>query len=254
MSLKGKKVIITRPKEQSAELSRLLEAEGAQVVEFPTIKIVPPSSWKEVDRAIENLSEYNWLIFTSVNGVKFFFQRLYQKNVSLSPSLKLAAIGSATAGALREQGQVVDFIPEEYVAESVVNGFVRGFDIAGKRALLPRAEQARDVLPNGLRKAGMEVDVVTVYRSVLAEEAPATALKLLRRGEIDLITFTSSSTVKGFAKVTEGHVDLRKPPFEVACIGPITAETAREMGLPVHVVAAKYNVPGLIEAIRDHFS
>lgn len=254
MSLKGRKVLITRPKEQAVELARLLEGEGAQVIELPTIKIVPPESWEEVDRAIERLSKYNWLIFTSVNGVKFFFQRLYQKDISLPSSLELAAIGPATAEALRERGQRVDFVPEEYVAESVVKGFVECFEIAGERALLPRAEQARNVLPNGLREAGMEVDVVTVYRSVLSNKAPARVLKLLSAGEIDLVTFTSSSTVKGFVNVTRKQIDLGKPPFEVACIGPITAETAQELGLPIHIVAAKYNVLGLVEAIRTHFS
>ena len=255
--LQGKRVIITRAREQAEEFSRKLESLGATVIKFPTIRFAPPEDWKEVDEAIARLEDYDWLIFTSVNGVKFFLRRLKEKErpLSILEKLSIAAIGPSTAEEVEKTGLKVNYIPEAYIAEAVVEGF-KGFGIEGRRALLPRAEKAREVIPRELGKLGMQVDVLTVYRTLPPERTSASRIaKMITKREVDLITFTSSSTVKNFVSSLQGLLNIKRDlrDLKIACIGPVTAETAGSLGLNVDIVAEKYTIDGLIESICQFY-
>lgn len=254
--LKGKRVVITRAKEQAESFSRRLKAFGAQVIEFPTIKFAPPEDWSKVDRAISSLSHYDWLIFTSVNGVRFFFARLEEKglNFSLLKKISIAAIGPATAKEIEKKKLEVSYIPKNYVAESIVEGFKK-YDLSGKRALLPRAEKARELIPEKLREEGMEVDVVTVYRTLPERRNAFEMARMIKNGEVDLITFTSSSTVRNFVEVLKEKLDLKNSlsQVKIACIGPVTAKTARELGLRVDILAEEFTIDGLIKSILNFY-
>jgi len=254
--LAGKRILITRAREQSGDFATLLKNLKAEVIEFPTIEIVPPLSWKELDQAIPRLKIYDWIIFTSANGVIFFWQRLREKGKSnhLPSSLKVCAIGPATANQLKERGVSIHHVPKEFIAESILEGFQK-MAIRGKRILLARAKKARDILPKELRKMGAEVDVVEVYRTVKPKEGSKKLRQLLKEGRIDVITFTSSSTVDHFAELLKKE-DLKKllKGIAIACIGPVTAKTAKEWGLKVQIQPKQYTIPGLTQAIAQYFS
>ena len=255
-TLAGRKILITRAREQSGDFANQLKKMGAEVIEFPTIEIIPPTTWMELDRAIDQLNSYDWIIFTSTNGVNFFFERLREKGKDdpLRPSLKICAIGPATAYQLKERGIQVDYVPKEYVAESVLKGFGE-MAIKGRRMLLARAKEARDVLPRGLRKMGAVVDVVVAYQTVKPKGGLRRLKKLLGDGGIDVITFTSSSTVNYFAELLKRE-DMKKlsEHFVVACIGPITARTATRWGMKVRIQPREYTIPALTQAIGKYFS
>ncbi len=253
--LSGKKILVTRAREQSAEFSTLLRGLGAEVVEFPTIQIVPPRDWGPLDRAIRRIEQYDWLIFTSANGVLFFWQRLLAGGKTILPSsIKVCAIGPATARHLRERGVQVDFVPEAYVAEAILEGFKES-DLAGKEILLARAKVARDILPRGLRQRGAKVEVVEAYRTLKPRGGTRRLRTLLTENKIDVVTFTSSSTVSHFAALLTGE-ELKRllQGVKVACIGPITSETAKRLGMKVHIEPREYTIRGLARAIADHFS
>ena len=254
--LREKKILITRAREQSGEFAARLKKLGAEVIEFPTIEIVPPLHWGEVDQAIAQLKSYDWMIFTSANGVNFFWQRLKgkRKHRYLPSSLKICAIGPATANQLREKKIPVSYMPKEYIAEAILKGFER-MPIKGKRILLARAKKARDVLPKGLRKMGGMVDVLEVYRTVRPKGEARRLKKHLTEEKIDAITFTSSSTVDHFVELLKG-VELKKAlkNIAIACIGPVTSRTAREQGMEVHIQPKEYTIPGLCRAIAIYFS
>jgi len=253
--LAGKRILITRAREQSGQFATLLKKLGAEVIEFPTIEIVPPLSWKELDQTIARLRTYDWIIFTSANGVIFFWQRLGEKGISnhLPPSLKVCAIGPATANQLKERGVSAHYIPKEFIAESILEGFQK-MEIKGKRILLARAKKARDILPKGLRKMGAGVDVVEVYRTVTPKGASKKLKQLLKEGRINVVTFTSSSTVDHFAELLKKE-DLKKllKSIAIASIGPVTAKTAKERGLRVQIQPKQYTIPGLTQAIAQYF-
>ncbi len=250
----NKIIVTTRPQAQTFNLTERLEELGAEVVEFPVIKVIPPESFAQVDKSIENLSSYNWLIFTSVNGVQYFFQRMrdLKRDLRELKGIKLAAIGPATAKALENLGFSIDYLPEEYKAEALAEGFKRE-DIRGKRILLPRAKEAREVLPEELKEMGAQIDVVSVYQTVADEGKVEMAVKRLKGKKVDFITFTSSSTVKNFVKLVKERANLRKvfKGAKIACIGPITAKTAKDLGFKVEIVAKEYTVDGLVKAILD---
>ena len=254
--LREKKILITRAREQSGEFAARLKKLGAEVIEFPTIEIVPPLHWGEVDRAIAQLKSYDWMIFTSANGVNFFWQRLKEKGKHryLPSSLKVCAIGPATANQLREKKIPVSYMPKEYIAEAILKGFER-MPIKGKRILLARAKKARDVLPKGLRKMGGMVDVLEVYRTVRPKGEARRLKKHLTEEKIDAITFTSSSTVDHFVELLKG-IELKKAlkNIAIACIGPVTSRTAREQGMKVQIQPKEYTIPGLCRAIAIYFS
>jgi len=237
--LVGKKILITRARDQATAFSSSLKDLGAEVIELPTIEIVRLPSWKGLDRAIDQIKSYDWVIFTSANGVNFFWQRWTEKNRGrLPPSLMVCAIGPATAYQLMEKGMEVHYTPKEFVAEAILKGFEKSV-LKGKRILLARAKEARDVLPEGLKKMGAKVDVVEVYRT----------------RKVDAITFTSSSTVNHFVELLKKE-DLQKllNHVVIACIGPITARTAKNWRMRVQIQPKEYTIPALTQAIAQHFS
>jgi uroporphyrinogen III methyltransferase / synthase len=253
--LMGKRMVVTRAREQASDLLQLLNDAGADCLECPTIQIAPPDDWEPLDRAIEHLSDYHWLVFTSVNGVKFFFKRLFEvgKDVRALHHIKTACIGPATEQRLRRFGLTCDILPESYRAESVVAAFKQQ-EIAGKKILLPRASEARFILPQELSKMGAVVDEIPVYVTRIADDNKDTLLDRLADQRIDCITFTSSSTVKNFKQlIPETSFKQLMAPVTVACIGPITADTARELGFDVHLVADTYTIPGLVDALIAYF-
>ena len=253
--LAGKRILITRARDQSGDFAVRLKQLGAEVVEFPTIEIVPPIRWEGADHAIDQLSSYDWIIFTSANGVNFFWQRLSERRKPhrLPSSLKVCAIGPATADQLREKRISVDYMPKEFIAEAILKGFEK-MAIRGKRILLARAKKARDVLPKGLRSMGAEIDVVEVYRTIRPRGGSRKLKKLLEEGKIDVVTFTSSSTVNHFGELLKkGDPERLLKGTAVACIGPVTARTAREWGLKVRIQPKQYTIPGLTRAIASYF-
>ena len=248
----GKKVLVTRSRDQASALSELLREHGAEPIEFPVIKITPPESLDELDAALGRIDEYDWLLFTSANGVTAVMDRLRDlgRDVRSLAGPKLGAIGPATAETIRRLGMNVDFTPSKFVAEAVVQEFPEDPD--AKRILIPCAKEAREVLPEKLAEKGARVDVVISYRTESDRSDESDVVRgLLDAGEIDIITFTSSSTVKNFVKLVgeDGEVKLPES-VKVACIGPITAQTAEEHGLKPHVVADEYTIEGLVSAIR----
>jgi uroporphyrinogen III methyltransferase/synthase len=249
--LLGKRVLVTRSRKQASILSERLMGLGAEPVEFPVIQIVPPDDYAPLDEAIQRLASYDWVIFTSVNGVKAFIARLkaQDKDIRALAGLKICAIGPATAGEISQYCLNVDYVPEKYVAEAIVEGIG---DVEGQRLLLPRADIARKMLAVELAEAGAEVDEVVAYRTVLGDSPDEDVKGMLLAGEIDIVTFTSSSTVRNFG-IMMGDEDLTEilQRAMVACIGPITAGTARELGIRVDVVAEEYTIEGLVRAIVD---
>lgn len=249
----GKRVLVTRAREQASDFVDILEKEGACVIEFPTIKIVPPASWDAVDEAIEMLESYDWAIFTSVNGVKYFIERLKAKgrDVRDFKGIRLCAIGPKTASEIEELGLRIDFVPKEYRAEGIIEGLG---DVKGKRILLPRAEVAREILPEELTRMGATVDVITTYKTVKPEGKTKEMRDMFKEGTVDVVTFTSSSTVTNFLGMfEEGEgIGLLKN-VKVASIGPITAETAKRHGIETEIMPKDYTVPALAQAIVDYY-
>ena len=252
LPLFGVSVLVTRAKEQAAGLSARLRSLGAGVIELPTIETRPPDDWGPLDRAIAGLDAYDWLIFTSANGVRYFIERLDAGEGDLRDlQAKICAIGPATADAVGSLHLKVDLMPEQYVAESVLAAFAPQ-DLDGKRILLPRAAVARDVIPVELEKRGASIDVVAAYQTVLPDSSRVLAERIFARDERpDWITFTSSSTVRNFAELCPPE-QLRG--VRLASIGPVTSQTLRELGLRVDAEAGEYTVAGLVESIVEPLS
>jgi uroporphyrinogen III methyltransferase/synthase len=254
--LMGRSIVVTRAREQASELVKRLSDLGAECLECPTIKVAPPDDLKPLDMAIENLSTYDWLIFTSVNGVNFFFNRLFAKNkdVRALSNVHTAVIGPATAKRLFDFGLQSDIVPESYRAESIIKAFA-GKDINGKKILLPRAKEARPILPSELARMGAVVDEVTAYCTRAVQVNADLILKRLREKTIDLITFTSSSTVQNFHSLfPSGDLENLMRGVVVASIGPITADSALNLGFDVHIVAESFTIPGLCQAIKQYYN
>ncbi|MGB9673605.1 MAG: uroporphyrinogen-III synthase [Anaerolineales bacterium] len=251
-----KKVLVTRPRDQSAELATALKEAGFEPLIFPVIEIEPAKENQALDQAITQLEKYDWVIFTSVNGVKIFFDRLEQLGLRFPQEgrekPKVAAIGPKTAQAIRRKNVAVDFIPREYIAEAILPGLG---ELQGKWVLLPRAKIARAALPHAIQQAGGIVHEMALYQTKVAA-VDETTLKHLREG-LDWITFTSPSTVHHFVKILqEHHIDplhLSGNP-NVACIGPITAEAAQSVGFRVDVVAGEFTGAGLVKALLQYES
>jgi uroporphyrinogen III methyltransferase/synthase len=254
--LLGKRIVVTRAREQASDLVKRLADLGAQCLEYPTIKVIPAVDTAPLDDAINKLSAYDWIVFTSVNGVKFFFERLFEmdRDVRALNHLQTAAIGPVTSERLRTFGLKSDIIPQNYRAEAVVEAF-RKEDLKGKKVLLPRAAEARPVLPVELRKMGAEVDEVTTYLTENVADNANLLIEQLTDKRIDLITFTSSSTVKNFKALlpSDNFKDLLDG-VTIASIGPITTDTATELGFEVHITAQTYTIPGLCDAILKHYA
>ncbi len=256
----GKRVLVTRAREQASALSELLMARGAEPVEFPVIKIAAIADTSEVDQALGGLKSYDWIVFTSANAVQIVAKRLRSLGLDSRAfaGLAIAAIGPATAEALLSEMAVrADFVPTEAVAEAVLAEWPEP-DMAGRRVLIPRASEAREILPTELRERGAVVDVIAVYETILDDATAAELRESLRLGQIDIITFTSSSTVRNLTKALrirdEGSLVELVGDCTIATIGPITADTAREHGLQPSIVATEHTVPGLVAAIEAHLS
>ena len=253
--LAGKRIVITRARQQASVLREALEACGAEVIEVPTIEIRDPGSWEPLDAAVRRLDEFHFLLLTSVNGVRNFLGRLRAggRDVKDLGCLEVGAIGPATAAALHEAGIKVDFVPREYRAEGLLESLA-GRDLRGKSFLIPRAKVARDVVPRVLQERGAHVEVMEAYQTVRPT---------LQSGELqgvltplpDVITFTSSSTVTNFVELLD-EANLRDhiQGAAIASIGPITSATARGLGFEVTVEAAEFTIPGLVSAIRGLFA
>ncbi len=275
--LLGKRILVTRTREQAASFSDRLRKLGARPIEFPVIRIAPPLDWQPLDDALRHLcgatfSYYDWLILTSVNGVESVFGRLNEFGLVLPVAnvTRVAAIGPATAAALARYGVQTDLVPGEYIAEGVAAALIedaqrRGTSLAGKRILLPRASVTRDVLVAELQAVGAIVQEIAAYRTlpVSSDDFQGREVaRMLQAGELHILTFTSSSTVRNFmhwlvsadpniaAKLRENSAGETLP--VIACIGPVTAQTARELGLHPRIEATTFTIDGLIEAIVSH--
>ncbi|MBW2194242.1 MAG: uroporphyrinogen-III C-methyltransferase [Deltaproteobacteria bacterium] len=252
----GKTVVVTRTRQQASELVARLSALGAECLECPTIRVVPPDDWSPLDQAIDSLETYDWLVLTSVNGVNFFFDRLFERDrdVRALKNVRTAAIGPATAKRLREFGFRADIVPETYRAESVIEAF-KNEPLEGKKILLPRAKEARPILPVEVRKMGATVDEIASYQTEQVTENVEGLVSRLEEHSVDVITFTSSSTVKNFkAALPSEKLEKLMDGVKTACIGPITASTAKELGFNVDIEATEYTIPGLCEAILKYYS
>ena len=255
----GKRVVVTRPREQAAELVDMLESLGAAVIEAPAVRIVPPEDFQPLDDAIATVGEYDWVVFTSVNGVDYFLQRLQAGSYDARAlaGVKLCAIGSGTAERLAKYWLRVDLVPGEYRAEAVAEALRATGEVAGKKFLLPRADLAREMLADELRRLGGEVNDVVAYRTVAVEperEHEPDIFRLLLDKQVDVVTFTSASTVRNFCRLygADAVADLLRS-VTIACIGPVTAEAAQQSGIRTSIMPSEYTMPALVRAIVEHF-
>jgi uroporphyrinogen-III synthase len=272
LPLQGRRILITRMHEQAGTFSEQLRSLGAIPVEFPTIRVVSPEDWEPLDNALKRLCEadwYDWLVFTSANGVRICFERLQRLGYDARSigNVRVAAIGPATAVELAKFGVTVDLVPAEYIAEGIAAALLDdarklGESVEGKKVLLARAAEARNVLVTELQQAGALVEVVAAYRTVgvsYEDGRGREVLRILEAQQLDILTFTSSSTVHNFMQwLIQCDIDVANSLLsnitqharpKIACIGPITSQTAREFGLDVHIEAQEYTIAGLIEAI-----
>ena len=252
--MRGKTIVITRATGQTAEFSRLLSAAGANAISFPAIEIAPPLRWGPTDAAIRRLGSFDWILFTSANGVTAFFERLRTRGGHRHDlkGIRIGAIGPKTSARLQALGLKVNALPDEFRAEALAEaiGPVRGL-----RVLLARAEEAREILPRTLRSRGARVSVVAVYRTLKSRRLPANLKKRLTDGSIDAVTFTSSSTVDGFMRhLTSGERRRVFRHTKAAVIGPITAATLRRYGVRPAIQAKSYTTEALAQAIVAYFS
>jgi uroporphyrinogen III methyltransferase/synthase len=254
--LKGRTIVVTRARAQAQRFVQLLEAAGARVLQAPMIVIEPPASWEPLDTALAALDSFTWLIFTSVNGVAMVDRRLVARGVPWAAIARkrVAAIGPATADALGEHGVRVEALPSEYRAEGLVER-LRTVLGPADRVLLPRAKDTRDILVVELRRLGVSVTEVPAYQTRRVEDGVVRLREALASGNVDAVTFTSSSTARNFAE--QFSADERsawRGKTAVASIGPITAATAAEYGLATDVMPTEYTIPALARALADYFS
>ena len=270
----GQRILVTR--EHSEGFDRLEEL-GAEIMEFSTIKIVPPEDWKELDAAIDKIGSYHWLIFTSINGVKFFFERFFEKDRDIRDlkGIKICAVGSKTASMIKRHGIRVDLVPEEFNAEGLIEAFIKeGISqippsppllkggrgglllsntelLKGMRFLLPRAEIAREVFPDKVRQLGGEIDVVTAYRAIKPEVHGKRLKRFLKEGKITIATFTSAATFHNFISIVDEDVQELLGDVAIAVIGPVTAKAVEKAGLKVHIMPGQATVEAMIEGIIE---
>ncbi|MDD2365822.1 MAG: uroporphyrinogen-III C-methyltransferase [Desulfuromonadaceae bacterium] len=255
-TLCGRKIIVTRAADQAGEFSSKLAARGAMVLECPTISLVDPENWQLLDMAIRDLSGYDWIIFTSVNAIRYFFKRLDALGFDARAfgNCRICTVGSKTASEMHSFAIKPDLIPSNYTAEGVVEEFSR-LDMHNSRVLFPRADKARDIIERELKKMGAYIDSPVTYRNIFPERLPPETLFALEKRSVDCITFTSSSTVKNLAAMLgeELLLDMLKG-VVVASIGPITSKTCRDLGLKVDIEPDVYTTEALIQSIEAHFN
>jgi uroporphyrinogen III methyltransferase/synthase len=254
----GRRIVVTRSREQAGELIDLLEERGAEAIAAPTIRVASPEDPAPLERAVAEASTYHWIIFASANAVDCFMSRLLASgDVRDLKGVRIATVGPSTAARLQRYGVRVDLTPEEYRAESLVSALAEGRSLEGVRLLLPRADIGRDILAEQLREAGAHVDDVIAYRTMLAlpeRQGDRDIYRMLLDGDIDAVTFTSASTVRNFAQLhgLEQAADLLASTV-VACIGPVTAEAAQHLGIATTVMPQRYTIPDLVDALVAHF-
>jgi uroporphyrinogen III methyltransferase / synthase len=252
----GKTIVVTRSRMQASALVKRLRELGAATIEMPTIEFAPPADTDELDSAVRRVAEYDWVIFTSVNGVDFFMARLRAAggDARALAGVKIASIGPATTLHLLSSGINPDYQPEKYVAEYIFDGLKKMGAVEEKKFLLPRADIAREALPRLLREAGAAVDEVAAYRTIPGSFDPNALRKRIEDGGIDAVTFTSSSTAQYFFERIGGEFIINnKEKFAGISIGPVTSGTMRELGLPPAAESGVHTIPGLVDTILDYF-
>ena len=253
----GQRILVTREHTYGFEP---LEEMGAEVIEFSTIKIVPPDDWKELDKAIDKIESYDWITLTSGNGVKFFFQRLFERDRDIRDlkGIKICAVGSKTASAIRKFGIKVNLIPEEFSAEGLIEAFVQSTDsrtqttdnkLGGLKILLPRAEVAREVFPDKVRELGGEIDVPPVYKTIKPEIHGKRLQRFLKEGKISIATFTSAATFNNFLDMTGENADSLLKDVAIAVIGPVTANAVKKAGLNVTIMPKEATIDAMVKEI-----
>ncbi|MFC2035239.1 uroporphyrinogen-III C-methyltransferase [Chloroflexota bacterium] len=250
----GKRILVTRAHRQASKLSRLLSERGALPIELPAIEIEDITDTRELDQAILNIERYHWLVFTSANGVDSFFKRLRKLKLDSRAlhGIKIGVIGPATADTLKTNGIIPDYLPKVYTSQGFI-AVLKNQNVSGQRFLLPRADIANQELAEGICRLGAEVHNIATYRNIPTFNSINFAQRMLSLGEIDIITFTSSSTVSNLLTVSgEGQLTLKAA--KVACIGPKTAETAVRAGLKVDIIASEHTIPGLVASIEQYFN
>lgn len=255
--LHGRRILVTRAAEQAAEFTEQLRQRGAVVVECPTIQLVPPESWTAVDAAIQDLSSFNWLILTSVNGVRFFFTRLQELGHDIHDlqHCKVCAVGPKTAEALLELGITPALVPEQFTGEGVVTAF-KEVDLQGRRILFPKADGARDLIPQQLRSRGAAVVDPVVYRTIIPQSLPDTARQALEQHQLDAVVFSSPSTARNLTALVGGITRLEEMVHgvAVASIGPVTTKACRELGLNVEIEPIDATLDKLLSELERYFS
>jgi uroporphyrinogen III methyltransferase / synthase len=244
----GRKIMVTRARHQASKLSEKIEYLGGQAIEFPTIEIQPNEDESELEHMFNALNTYDWVIFTSTNGVEIFFEKLvkFKKDIRDLGKAKLCAIGDATREALEKRHLKVEFTPSEFIAEKLVAG-LKEMVRAGERVLIPRAEVAREILPQELREIGVIVDVIPLYKTIIPEHQKDMLVELLQH--VDVVTFASSSTVSNFVKIIGKENMHLLTNIKMACIGPVTMQTAREQGINNCFIAKDYTIQGLVDLL-----
>ena len=247
----GKRIVVTRSRAQASVLVQKIRELGGTPLEFPTIEIQKAVNLNPLKKALKEIKQYDWIIFTSVNAIDIFFGQmdLDQIDIRELKGVNIAAIGPVTRQKLEARGLRVEAMPEEYRAEGVLDT-LNGLALKGQRVLLPRAKGARSILPDTLVEWGLEVDEIHLYQAALSSGKNPFLADVIKSGEIDYITFTSSSTVSNFVEIMGRDIaGLINSWAKIACIGPITADKAREMGFSVDIVAGQYTIDGLLDAI-----
>jgi uroporphyrinogen III methyltransferase/synthase len=252
----GRRIVVTRAREQAGELVGVLEELGAEAIAMPAIRIAPPEDAAALDAACAQADRFDWIVFTSVNGVEHFMRRfLERRDIRDLKGVRICAVGPETAAAVTRLGIRVDLTPSEYRAEAVAAALTGHEPVAGRRFLLPRGQLARELIGDELRRAGAEVEEVVAYRTLPGSESGSQDVyRMLLDQRIDAVTFTSASTVRNFAQMlgADQSVDLLRT-TTVAVIGPVTADAAQRLGIAVTVMPENYTVPALVQALVDHF-
>jgi uroporphyrinogen III methyltransferase/synthase len=251
----GKRIVVTRSRDQAGVFAEMLINAGATPVEFPSIDVVPPASWAELDSALDSVESYHWVIFTSANAIRFFFERLREKGMDLRvlKGVNICAVGPKTAEALEQHGLKADLIPAEFKAEGVLKA-LGGVQVKGLKFLIPRAKKAREIIPDRLKELGALVTVATAYENVRPASDVERVKKLFQEKKIAAVTFTSSSTVNNFVEML-GQKEYKTlvNGVAVACIGPVTAKTTEELGMKVDIMPKEYTIPALVDAMVEYF-
>jgi uroporphyrinogen III methyltransferase/synthase len=255
----GRRILVTRPRDQAAEMVELIESLGAEAIEAPMIRVIAPEDYGPLDAACAEAGRFDWIVFSSVNAVEAFIQRLLASPLDLRAlgRARLCAVGPATTERLAQYGLKVDLVPAEYGADAIAHSFSKSGNLEGLDVLIPRADIGREVVGDELRRQGANVTEVIAYRTTVVDperEGEPDVYRMLLDRRLDVVTFTSASSVRSFVRSlgAEQVADLLNP-VAVASIGPVTAEAASQYGIHTSIMPALYTVPALVDAIVTHF-